>query len=107
MIRSGSGIGRPRLACQWMECDDVAKWAKQSRHGFRGEGDGITETKQDYWQPALSRPHLWVNSTGTMVKCKESEAKGERKELKERRRSTIHTTERSTGTEASTYSFLP
>jgi hypothetical protein len=60
MNRSDSGIARPWLACQWMECDDVAKWAKQSRHGFREEGDGITGTKQNYWQGALSNLHLWV-----------------------------------------------
>jgi hypothetical protein len=46
MIRSGSGIGRPWLACQWMECDDVAKWAKQSRHELLGPSTGIDRVPQ-------------------------------------------------------------
>lgn len=46
MIRSGSGIGRPWLACQWMECDDVAKWAKQSRHELLGPSRGIDRVPQ-------------------------------------------------------------
>lgn len=46
MIRSGSGIARPWLACQWMECDDVAKWAKQSRHELLGPSRGIDRVPQ-------------------------------------------------------------